>query len=236
MFGPEQKSQNSGPCHSLWPTIWLYIWPYIVWFSVFERFFITLIRSFYFRSFLFKACHFFGLFSLIYSAFLIRPSVFLPYVMIHILLYVDILICFWNCICTKLSQNVCLINTHILIYQNSRCNCMLWNIPWFCCLFKGIFPHNWRLFMSELLYLHQDFTNCVPYQYTHYFLKFHLKPFHPKTPPHIFFIYFPFRRIKNQFQHSYSPALFSIFHVEYTLNRFEYFKGKYFSFHFPIFI
>ena len=29
---------------------------------------------------------------------------------------------------TKLSQNVCLIDTHILIYRYARCNCNLWKV------------------------------------------------------------------------------------------------------------
>ena len=29
---------------------------------------------------------------------------------------------------TKLSQNMCLIDTHILIYRYSRCDCKLWNV------------------------------------------------------------------------------------------------------------
>ena len=36
---------------------------------------------------------------------------------------------------TKLKQNVCLINTHIFIYQNARCDCMLWKAIWFYCIF-----------------------------------------------------------------------------------------------------
>ena len=36
---------------------------------------------------------------------------------------------------TKLSQNVCLINTHILIYWHARCDCKLWHAPWFYCIF-----------------------------------------------------------------------------------------------------
>ena len=42
----------------------------------------------------------------------------------------------------QLSQNVCLINTHILIYWHSRCDCKLWNAFWFYCvlwLFSYIF-------------------------------------------------------------------------------------------------
>ena len=35
----------------------------------------------------------------------------------------------------KLSQNICLINTYILIYRNARCDCMLWNTPWLYCIF-----------------------------------------------------------------------------------------------------
>ena len=35
----------------------------------------------------------------------------------------------------KLSQNMCLINTHILIYRHARCNCKLWNAIWCYCVF-----------------------------------------------------------------------------------------------------
>ena len=34
--------------------------------------------------------------------------------------------------------------------------------------FLGIFKHYWRSFMSELLYLHQTFTDYVSNQYTHF--------------------------------------------------------------------
>ena len=36
---------------------------------------------------------------------------------------------------TKLSQNVCLIDTHILMYRHARCDCKLWNTLWFYCDF-----------------------------------------------------------------------------------------------------
>ena len=35
---------------------------------------------------------------------------------------------------TKLSQKVCLINTHILMYWCARCNCKLWKVFWFYCI------------------------------------------------------------------------------------------------------
>ena len=35
----------------------------------------------------------------------------------------------------KLSHNVCLIKTHILIYRHARCNCKLWKALWFYCVF-----------------------------------------------------------------------------------------------------
>ena len=44
---------------------------------------------------------------------------------------------------TKLSQSMCLISTHILIYRNSRCDCKLWNVLWF----HSIFIHICRPFM-----------------------------------------------------------------------------------------
>ena len=38
---------------------------------------------------------------------------------------------------TKLSQNICLIKTHILIYLFAKCNCNLWKAFWFYCVFLG---------------------------------------------------------------------------------------------------
>ena len=35
---------------------------------------------------------------------------------------------------TKLSQNVCLINKHILVYWHARYNCRLWKALWFYCV------------------------------------------------------------------------------------------------------
>ena len=118
-----------------------------------------------------------------------------------------------------LSQNVCLINKHILIYQHARCDCKLWHALWLYCVFwvfsyiideyswlkycistkltltvyliiaymskcqmwlqvmehplillrfLGIFIHYWQPFMSEVLYLHQTFTDCMSNQYTHF--------------------------------------------------------------------
>ena len=46
----------------------------------------------------------------------------------------------------KISQNMCLINTHILVYRYARCNFSLWNAPWFYCVFFWVFfIHNWSL-------------------------------------------------------------------------------------------
>ena len=42
---------------------------------------------------------------------------------------------------TKLSQNVCLINTHILIYWHARCDCKLWKLLWFYCVFFWVFSY-----------------------------------------------------------------------------------------------
>ena len=36
---------------------------------------------------------------------------------------------------TKLSQNMCLINSHTLMYWYARCNCKLCCVPWFYCIF-----------------------------------------------------------------------------------------------------
>ena len=113
---------------------------------------------------------------------------------------------------TQLSKNVCLINTHILVYQHARYDCKLWSAFKFYCVF-WLFLYNiidysclknfisiklsqivclisidmlkcqtWlqvmksllillrfaefctkltRIFMSEVLYLHQTFINSV---------------------------------------------------------------------------
>ena len=76
-------------------------------------------------------------------------------------------LCLVTHIFTKLSLNVCLINTHSLIYWYACCNCKLWNALWLYCFFLGIFINYWRLFISKLLYLHQTFTDCVSNQYTY---------------------------------------------------------------------
>ena len=39
------------------------------------------------------------------------------------------------CIINKLSQNMCIVNTHILIYWYVRCDCKLWSSIWFYCIF-----------------------------------------------------------------------------------------------------
>ena len=81
---------------------------------------------------------------------------------------------FWagwqNCLLSeKISQkyttflsNVCLINTHILIYQHARCNSMLWNSLWFYTVFFDYF------------YMHiidQTFNDCVSNEYTHFYIS-----------------------------------------------------------------
>ena len=45
---------------------------------------------------------------------------------------------FGSHILTKLSQNVCLNNTHIWIwiYWHATCDCNLWNALWFYCIYK----------------------------------------------------------------------------------------------------
>ena len=45
----------------------------------------------------------------------------------------------WNF--TKLSQIMCLINIHILVYQRAKCNCRVWKVPQFNCVFWE-FPYN----------------------------------------------------------------------------------------------
>ena len=45
-------------------------------------------------------------------------------------------LCLVTHILTKLSQNVCLINTHIFMYWYARCTCKLWKVPWLYCVFE----------------------------------------------------------------------------------------------------
>ena len=57
-----------------------------------------------------------------------------------------------------LTQNMCLINTHILVYWYVICNCKLWIALDFIAFF--VYFHT---FMSELLYLHPTFTDGSNY-------------------------------------------------------------------------
>ena len=72
---------------------------------------------------------------------------------------------------TKHSQNVCLVNTYILVYWHARFDCKLWNVLWFYCIF-GYFIHFWRPFMSEVwLYFHQTFTGmCLKSIHTFWYI------------------------------------------------------------------
>ena len=45
---------------------------------------------------------------------------------------------------------------------------LLCNIPGLCYVFKNLHTYNWRPFISEILYLHQTFTDCISNQYTHF--------------------------------------------------------------------
>ena len=95
--------------------------------------------------------------------------------------------CLKYCIFTKLSQIVCLIDVHILVCQHAKCDWWLWKVLWFNWIFwvfsyiilsfmtanyetrfdfiafLGISIHcRDRLsLMYDVLYLHQNFTNCV---------------------------------------------------------------------------
>ena len=57
----------------------------------------------------------------------------------------------------------------ILICQNARFDCKLWNALWFYYDFLVNFVNfaqNWQIFMSEVLYFHQTFTNrCIWCEY-----------------------------------------------------------------------
>ena len=97
-------------------------------------------------------------------------------------------ICVWYIvhIFTKLSQNVYLINKHILIYWHARCNCKLWNAILFYCVFSGILILFWRPFMSELLYPHQTFIDYVSNQYWYAEMP-HVTASYGKSPNFKFF-------------------------------------------------
>ena len=56
-----------------------------------------------------------------------------------------------------LSQNVRLINIHILVYRYARCECKLWKALWFYIMF-------------EVLYLHQILTDYVSNQYINFYM------------------------------------------------------------------
>ena len=42
---------------------------------------------------------------------------------------------------TKISQIVYLIDVQILVYQHTKCDCWLWKVFWFNCVFWGISKH-----------------------------------------------------------------------------------------------
>ena len=62
-------------------------------------------------------------------------------------------------ILTKISQNVCIHLPDITTSFGKSVD--------FISFFGYILIHYWWPFMSELLYLHQTFTDCVSYQFTH---------------------------------------------------------------------
>ena len=60
-----------------------------------------------------------------------------------------------------------LININIWIYWHARCDCKLWNAPWFYCVF-WVFSNFHTSLLSEVLYFHHIFTDCVSNQNTHF--------------------------------------------------------------------
>ena len=66
--------------------------------------------------------------------------------------------CLKYCIFTKLLQIVCLINIDILECQYLKCDCWLWKVLRFNCIFWVLFIY---YYMFETIYLHQTFTNCM---------------------------------------------------------------------------
>ena len=75
-----------------------------------------------------------SVFIFIFEAVFQGGSATLPYIWkIHY--KIERHLCLVAHIITKLSQNVYLVNTHILIYRHVRCACKLWNEFWFYCAF-----------------------------------------------------------------------------------------------------
>ena len=64
-------------------------------------------------------------------------------------------------ILTKLSQNVCLINIHTLVYQYTKCNCMLWKAFQFYYIFWVFSYIIDKHSCLKCKYLHQTFTDCI---------------------------------------------------------------------------
>ena len=57
-----------------------------------------------------------------------------------------------------LSQIVCMINVYILKCQHAKCDCCLWKVLWFNCIFWVLFIY---YYMFETAKLHKTFTNCM---------------------------------------------------------------------------
>ena len=71
-------------------------------------------------------------------------------------------ICVWKDIASPKFHRICvlLILTFWYIYMLDVTASYGTSLE-FIAFFLGIFIHNWRSFMSDLLYLHQTFTSCV---------------------------------------------------------------------------
>ena len=67
-------------------------------------------------------------------------------------------LCLVTHIFIKLSQNVCLINKHILIHRYTLCNCKLWKALWF---FFLVFSYIIDDSCLKCKYLHQTSTDCM---------------------------------------------------------------------------
>ena len=63
--------------------------------------------------------------------------------------------CLNCCISTKLSQIVSLIISCTLVYQHAKCDCSLWKVLWFSCVFLEF------SYIISHLERYQTFTNCV---------------------------------------------------------------------------
>ena len=78
---------------------------------------------------------------------------------------IDKHLCLKHCIFVKLSQILCLFNVHILVCQNTKCECSLCMVLWFDCVFFGNFHillHIWNVITSSNFYKLCVKVECKP--------------------------------------------------------------------------